>query len=683
MRDHRVRSVAGLTVAMLLAAASVVAAADAVTFNRDIAPILFTHCASCHRPGEVGPFSLLTYRDARQHLSQIVDATSRRVMPPWKPAPGPHPLIGDRSLTDEQILRIKAWAGSGAAEGEARDLPPLPKFDSGWQLGTPDLVVTMDRAYMLSAEPGDVFRTFVIPIPTTTTRYVRAIEFRPGNARVVHHANIGVDRTRSSRKLDDADPEVGYVGGMVPDAGYPPGYMLGWTPGQRPRPSPEGMAWRLEPGSDFVVQLHLQPTGKLEPVQVSAGLYFTDEAPVASPVGLRLGSETMEIPAGAAGYEITDSYALPVDVDLLAIQPHAHNLGRVMEAFATRPDGQKESLLSISDWDFRWQDVYRYERPIALPKGTIVSMRFVYDNSAANPRNPVRPPQRVLWGQNTTDEMGDLWLQLVPRDRAEFGALVSDVNRKTRAEDIAAYTKIMKAEPLNPLRHDVVAMLHLQAGRPAVAVAEFRESLRLNPASAPTHYNLGLALSLMRDYRAALAEFEEAVRLSPDYAEAHNNLGAMRHVFGQLDAAAGSYRRAFELNPDNIDARNNLGRLLIQQGKPAEAAPVFEEALRRAPNAAGPQSGLAWVLATTPDPALKDAARAVVLAEAAVAASGGDAAMLDTLATARAAAGDFDGALRDADAALAAADRQNAQALWVEIRSRRQLFERRLPYVAK
>jgi hypothetical protein len=513
-------------------------AAEPVTFNKDIAPILLDRCATCHRPGQIGPFSLLTYRDARQHLTQIADATKRRVMPPWKPVPGTGPFVGDRSLTDEQIDLIQQWAAAGGPEGERSEEPPRPPaWNEGWQLGPPDAVAKMDRVYTLRADGGDVFRTFVLPIPTDTVRYVRAIEFNPGNPRAVHHANLGVDRTKSSRHLDAADEEIGYSGGMVPDAGYPPGYMLGWTPGQRPRPSPDGMAWRLEPGSDLVVQLHMQPTGKPETVQVSAAFYFTDERPSRTPVGIRLGSETIDIAAGEREHEITDSYQLPVDVQLLAVQPHAHNLGRTMFAEAVRPDGSRAPIIDIRDWDFRWQDVYVFRTPVDLPKGTRISMRFTFDNSETNVRNPVKPPRRVVWGQNTTDEMGDLWLQVVPKSERDLALLNSDVNRKSRGEDIAAYTKILQSDPQNPLRHDTVGLLHLQDGRPSVAAAEFRTSLRLNPDSAPTHYNLGLALSMMQGYRDALTEFQTAVSLDPNYAEAQNNLGAMQHLFGQLDHA--------------------------------------------------------------------------------------------------------------------------------------------------
>jgi Flp pilus assembly protein TadD len=659
-----------------LSVAAPVSAADPVTFNRDIAPIVFQHCTPCHRPGEIGPFSLQTYRDVRQRMTLVADATRRRVMPPWKPQDAAGVFLDDRSLSAEQIERIQAWVAQGGVEGDSRDLPAAPRFAEGWQLGAPDVVVTMPEAYLLRSGGPDLFRTFVLPIPTATPKYVRAIEFRPGNARGVHHANIGVDRTRSSRRLDGEDAEPGYVGGMVQDAAYPPGYMLGWTPGQQPRPSPDGMPWRLEANSDLVVQLHLQPTGKAEPIKVSVGFFFTDTPPVRSPLGLRMGSETIDIAAGDASYAITDSYTVPVEAEVLAIQPHAHNLARDMSAEATLPDGTVRPLITIHDWDFRWQDVYRYARTVVLPAGSTIGMRFTYDNSAANARNPFQPPRRIIWGQNTTDEMGDLWLQLVPVRSQDVGVLADDIAKKTRTEDIAAYTRVLESDPKNPLRHDAVAMLYLQDGRPREAVTEFRESLRLNNDSAPTHYNLGLALSMLRQYEEASREYESAVRLDPDHADAHNNLGAMLHIAGRLDEAAAHYRRALELRAENSEARSNLGRLLMLQGKTSDAALQFEQALATQPASVSALTGLAWIRATSADAQLRRPGQAVALADRARQLSRGqDPQAFDALAAAYAALGEFDNAVQVARAGIQAAQAVGQPLLAADMQERLALYQ--------
>ena len=617
-----------------------------LTFNKDVAPIVWKRCASCHRPGEIGPFSLLTYNDVKRRTEQIALVTSRRIMPPWKPEPGKGEFQDERRLTDAELQTMQRWIAEGAIEGPAGErTPPPPAANDGWRLGAPDLVVSMPAPYAVRADGADVFRTFVVPIPVPRARYVRAIEFHPGNPRVVHHANLGVDRTRSSHQLDLRDPEPGYAGSMERDARYPEGQLLGWTPGQAPHPAPPGTAWRLEPGSDLVVQLHLQPTGKPESVQVTVGFYFTDTPPTRTPVGLRLGSETIDIPAGEREYVVADRYVLPVDVEVLAVQPHAHNLARRMEASATLPDGTTRWLIAIGDWDFRWQDVYRYAAPFVLPKGTTIAMRYTYDNSAANARNPHRPPARVVWGQNTTDEMGDLWIQVIPGSSGDLATLNEDFRHKAHAEDLAAYRKLLLGEPGNPLRHDAVADLYLEDGRLTDAVGEYRASLRLNPESAPTHYNLGFALSALGQRDEAIAQFEEAVRLDPDYAQAHNNLGALLQLQGKADEALAHYQRAVALRPDNPDAQANLGQSLSVHGRMNEAVDHLRAALALKPDHAQALAALAWIRATAADPTLRNE-EAISLAERADAATGHRSlSVLDALAAAYASAGRFEDAI--------------------------------------
>ena len=648
------------------------------TFTKDIAPIIWSRCASCHRPGEIGPFSLITYDDVRRHATQIADATARRLMPPWKPVPGKGDFLGARRLTDVELQSIQQWIANGAPEGDRSALAPIPGWGDGWQLGTPDLIVRMPEEFNVPADGADVFRTFVIPIPVAAARYVRAIEFHPGNPRVVHHANLGVDRTRSSRQLDLRDPEPGYAGSMERDARYPEGQLLGWTPGQAPHAVPAGTQWRLEPGSDLVVQLHLQPTGKRERVGVTVGFFFAADAPTRTPVGLRLGSETIDIPAGEREYVVADRYRLPVDVDVLAVQPHAHNLARRMEARAELPDGTTRWLIAIDDWDFRWQDVYRYAEPFVLPKGTTLSIRYTYDNSSGNPRNPHHPPGRVVWGQNTSDEMGDFWIQLIPRAAADEAILTADFRRKAGAEDLAAYTKMLRADPENPLRHDAVAGLYLDAGMFDEAIAEYKQSLRLNPASAPTQYNLGFALSARGRRDEAIAAFQEALRLDPDYAQAHNNLGALLQVSGQTDAAVEHYRRAATLRPDNVESHTNLGQLLANRGQTAEAVRQFSEALSLRDDNVQALAGLAWIYATTSESSLRNAPEAVRLAERAdKATSHQDVTAIDALGAAYAAAGRYEDALRAAMDGLALASAAGKSAVAAQFRQRVELYQKR------
>ena len=669
-------------VAALTGAASASAAPAPITFNKDVAPIVWRSCAGCHRPGDIGPFSLLRYDEVRRHAAQIATVTAKRVMPPWKPVRGD--FEGDRRLSDAEINLIQQWVAGGTPEGPpSRPIrnPPSASRNTVWQLGSPDVVVRMPEPYIVRADGGDLFRTFVLPIPTDRARFVRAIEFQPGNPRVVHHANIGIDRTQSSRQLDEKDPEPGYVGGMVPDARYPEGQLLGWTPGQVPHTAPPGMSWRLEPHSDIVLQLHLQPTGRPEPLQVSVAFYFTDTPPTRTPLGLRLGSETIDIPSGDRQYTVRDEYVLPVDVELLALQPHAHNLARTMEADAMLPDGTLRDLFAIDDWDFRWQDVYRFTAPIALAKGTRIRMRYVYDNSAANVRNPSRPPVRVVWGQNTTDEMGDLWLQVVATSPSDEAALRDDFRRKAHAEDLAAYTKLLHEQPSNPLRHDAVGDLYLEAARYDEAIAEYRASLALNEASPTTHYNLGFALSVRGRSDEAIAQFERAIALDPEYAQAHNNLGAVLQLAGRESEAEAHYERSIALRPDAIDARLNLAQLLSGEERAAGAAAQFRAVLAVHPDHPQALAGLAWILATAADSSLRNPDKAVELAERASAAAGDqNLSVLDALAAAYAAAGKFNEAVFTIDRAIKLAADARLGAAVERLREHRDLYVRRQAY---
>jgi tetratricopeptide (TPR) repeat protein len=557
-----------------------------VTFSRDIAPILYSQCAACHRPGGPAPFSLLTYADARQHATQIAAVTRSRVMPPWKPEPGSGPFVGERRLTDAQILLIDRWVTAGAAAGDLATLTTLPgppRDTDGWPLGTPDLIVTLPE-YTLRPDGPDVFRNFVVPVPGARLRYVRGLTFRPGT-RAVHHANIRVDSTSSSRRLDDADPAPGYEGTILRSADYPDGHFLGWTPGQAPPLAPPGLAWRLNAGDDFVVQLHLRPTGKSERLQPAIGLYFTTEAPARTPTILRLGRQGLNIAPGVRDYRIADSYVLPVDAEVHAIQPHAHYRARTVEAWATLPDGSRRSLLQIRDWDFNWQDQYRYASPFWLPAGTRLDMVFTFDNSDDNPRNPDHPATRVSWGWRTSDEMGDVWVQVMTRTDADRARLAGDIRRKMASEDTIGCETLIAREPeYADLRNDA-ALLYMELGQPERALSHFQAVTRITPASSTAHYNVAVALEAAGRLAAAAAEYDAALRIDPAYSLAHNNLGSLRFAEGRLDDARRHYQAAVAAGPDNAEAHNNLCAVsLAAGGDMSVAIPACERAVRLRPN---------------------------------------------------------------------------------------------------
>lgn len=636
---------------MLASRASAQTSPQPVTFTKDVAPIVFQHCASCHHPGGAGPFSVLTYASARMHARQIADVTRRGYMPPWKPSPESGPFVGENRLTAREIDVLQRWADGGAAEGKS-PLPAAPDISAGWQLGTPDLVVTLPK-YEIDASGTDVFRIFVVSLPTNVTRFVRGLEFRPGNTSVVHHANIRVDRTPTSRRLDDEDPAPGYDGLLAHTAQYPDGQFLAWTPGQAAPLLPKGLAWRLEPGTDLVVELHLQRTGKHEVVEPSIGLFFTNDPPERTPGMLRLGRQNIDIPAGEHHYTINDSFVLPVDVDVLALQPHAHYRARHVRGTATLPDGSNKLLIDIPDWDFRWQQVYRFTTPVKLPKGTTIAMHYEYDNSADNPRNVTQPPQRVVWGQRSADEMGDLWFQVLTANDHDLDVLMAAFRPKVIAEDIIGYEARIRAEPGVAALHDDVALLYLDEGRAANAVEHFRRALAMKPASAAAHYNLATALTIAGSVDEAVGSYEKALELRPDYALAHNNLGAILFGRGQLDAAGVHLREAVRLDPKNADALDNLGRLDERLGDAHSARQHFEQALLARPDWTLAMIDLAWMLAASPEPGATSPQRAVELAQRAVTLTARrDIVALDAFAGALAAAGDFDRAIAVVDEAL-------------------------------
>jgi Flp pilus assembly protein TadD len=554
--------------------------AFAQTFATDIAPIVFDACVSCHRAGGPGPFPLTTYDEVRRRATQIAQVTRTRFMPPWKVSPEVGHFVGQRPLTDREIALIEQWAKSDAPEGDPRDLAPLPKHADGWLLGKPDLIVKPDAAFTLPAQQTDAFRIFAIRLPIAKRTYVTGIEFHPGNARVVHHANIRIDRTPATRRLDEADPLPGYDGLMPRSAEYPEGHFLGWTPGQiAPLVQPE-LAWTLEPGSDLVVQLHMQPSGAVEDVLPEIGFYFTDRAPQRTPTILRLGSQGIDIPAGEPRYVIRDSYVLPVDVHLLAIQPHAHYRAKEIRGVATLPDGTARVVMHITDWDFRWQHVYREVTPIPLPKGTRLSMEYTYDNSASNVRNPEQPPARVFWGQRSRDEMGDLWFQLVASSDADRARMSAEINAKMTGEDIIGYETMLKATPNDAELHDDVALLYLGMGFVANAVRHFQASAAIKPESAAAHFNLGTALAQAGRFDDAVIAFRGALSRRPDYAVAHGNLGRVLLIKGDAGEALTHLQEAVRLDPNNPQNLLGLSEALAARGAYDLAIEMLERAMK-------------------------------------------------------------------------------------------------------
>ncbi len=544
----------------------------AVSFAHDIAPIVYNNCSSCHRPGESAPFSLLSYEDVRKHARQIALVTKTRFMPPWLPQAGYGDLSDELRLSDTQIKQIADWVSAGMPEGDASQIPAPPKFSEGWQLGTPDLVLKADQPFALPAGGPNVFWNFVFSPNIAGTRYVRAIEIRPGDKRLVHHANLLVDRLNSGRKMEKT-PGAGFPGmdlDIKSSVFDPPGHFLFWKPGSAPYSEPDGFSWRLEPGNDLILNTHLQPSGKPESVQPSIGIYFTDKPPTRFPVLLQLEHDgALNIPAGTRDFLVSDDLRLPLDADVLAVYPHAHYLGKLLEGYATLPDGKRQWLIRIPDWDLNRQAVYRYRKPVFLPKGSVISMRFHYDNSAANPRNPNSPPIRVKAGNNATDEMGHLWLQLLPRGPGD---------RRRELEEAAMQHRVEKY-PDDYVSYLDLGELKLSRLDTQGALSAIEMAVRVDPSQSQGHNILGAALTRVGRSREALQQFQTAVKLDPGNVNARYNLVFALVKIGSLDAAEDNLRKVIAAFPQDAGLHNLMGELLAQKTDYTNAGAEFERAL--------------------------------------------------------------------------------------------------------
>lgn len=408
-----------------------------VTWATEIGPIIERACLDCHGEDPLAPFTLLTYEEAAERADRIARVTAARRMPPWLPRGEHGTFAGERMLTDREVELFRAWVDGGALAGSEAPEALVGDVEGVWQPGEPDLIVTLPT-YELAAEGYDVYRNLVVEIPVEETRWVEYVELRPGNRTAVHHARMMVDMSSSSRELDREDSEPGFDGmELTSNATNPDGHFIGWTPGKTRLPPLDGMAWRLEPGTDLVVQLHLRTSGEPQEVTAQVEFHFADEPPRRRPAILVVSSLQIDIPAGASDYSVSNSFTLPVDVDVLSVYPHAHYLGKDLRATALLPNGREVPLIHIPDWDFNWQDDYRFAEPISLPAGTTILKEFTFDNSAGNPHNPVDPPKRVVYGSNSDDEMADLILQVLPRNEDDRNALVQAQAWQHEAEDMA------------------------------------------------------------------------------------------------------------------------------------------------------------------------------------------------------------------------------------------------------
>ncbi len=441
---------------------------DRWTYNEHIAPIIHSHCSGCHRPDQVGPFALLEYEQVKRRVKTIKAVVDSGYMPPWHPSAQSPAFADSRQLSEADRKKLFQWIEQGAPEGEAKDKTPLPKFETEWMLGPPDLIVKMPKSFLIPGDGPDIYRSFVFPVNLPEDRWIKAIELRPQARSAVHHALFFVDAERQARQRDGRDGQAGIPGMGFLNVGGGEGLgndrngagqalingllnrkvgtgnnsiaaalsrgLGGYVPGTTPARLPGDLAMLLPAGADIIMQTHFHPTGKAAQEQALLGLYFADSppskrlVPIQIPAMFGFGAQ-IDIPAGESNYRVEDQFELPIAVDAITVGGHAHYLCREMRITATLPDGKKKLLLEINDWDLDWQDRYTFAAPIALPAGTQLQTELIYDNSTLNPRNPYSPPRRIRWGRESNDEMGSITLQVVAQNEAERDQLTEALGK--------------------------------------------------------------------------------------------------------------------------------------------------------------------------------------------------------------------------------------------------------------
>ena len=451
---------------LLLICLSPLAGQDAVTYNKDISPIIYNNCTVCHRDGEIGPFPLTNFEEVRDEAYTILSVTRQGFMPPWMPDRefSNFKFLGERGLTDQEIETISQWVEAGMPEGDPAFEAPMPKFAEGSALGNPALTLRVAQPYTIKGSNKDEYRVFVLPTGLTEDRDLVSIEFRPGNRAILHHGLLAFDTTGQAHEKDVSDPLSGYevFGGFgVPIR--PNATLPGYTPGAVPLRLPKGVGIKLPAGADILMQTHYAPWPVRDSDQSSVNLFFADE-PVERYLKTRMmmpfdlvEEDTMQPPDlslserfevalelidefaqgqsgnGAIGGDIADRlgegfggrlegwslFKIPPDkvsrfhgiwnveddISLISIYPHAHLLCKSWEIYAFDPEGNRENLLKIDSWDFNWQGDYPLPKYVKIDKGSVIHAIATYDNTVDNYLNPNMPPEASGWGSKTTDEM--------------------------------------------------------------------------------------------------------------------------------------------------------------------------------------------------------------------------------------------------------------------------------------
>ena len=421
-----------LVLAVLLAAAFVFLrksgandrVAAQVTFNKEVAPILQKNCVTCHRPGQVAPMSLLSYKDARPWAKSIREMVAERRMPPWLADPGYGEFTNDRRLSQKEIDTILAWVDGGLREGDPKDLSPNPEFAEGWTIGQPDLVLSMNDEYSVPPDGVVPYKYFVVPTGFTEDRYVQAAEIKPGNRSVVHHVIVTV-REPEEGQLPSAG-EIRTTQGSPQEEGEvrrgrnPDSMLVGMAPGMPPLTLQPGRAKLVKKGSVLIFQLHYTTNGEAAKDRTGVGLIFAKGAVEKRVITTGAFARELAIPPGDASYETKASFTFKEDSHILSFMPHMHVRGKDFEYRLVYPDGTSRIVLSVPRYDFNWQLSYWLKMPLAAPKGSRLECTAHFDNSTGNKYNP-DPTKLVRWGPQTWEEMMIGWFDYT-LDNQNLGA---------------------------------------------------------------------------------------------------------------------------------------------------------------------------------------------------------------------------------------------------------------------
>ncbi len=529
--------------------------------------IIINKCSGCHMKGGSAPFPLTTYQEIKKRGNTIAEVISSRYMPPWLAQETAHAFEGDKSLPKSEIQLIREWVESGMIK-PISDFEGLVRTNNivEWKLGAPDLVLEMKSTYEMPAESEDIYWHFVIPSGLKIDRYVKGFDFKPDNNRIVHHAFIKIDKTNSSRRLDEAGGGVGFDGmDSGNNAVMPDGHFTSWQQGREPKFTEEGVSWLLPANSDIVFQLHLKSTGKKERIKSRIGLYFAEKKPTKYLKKINLTRRDFKIPANEKAFKLRESFTLDSPVYLRAVMAHAHYLGRTINANIIYPDGRVEDVLHIPNWDPAWQSEYVFKEPIPLPRGATLIGEISYDNSMDNYRNPNPKPMEVSYGTTIKDEMFEVAFQLFADQEKQLDKISAHIDEYNKNVLLNATTFQIEQDPNNADEWCFLGQVHLSNGAYSQAYKSLKKSIDLDPSNAKSYYYLGLYYRFKEDLSRAEYNFIKAIKIDENNAKAHGNLGFVYIDKKRYSKSKLHFQRALEINPQDEIAREKI-RVLEKNG---------------------------------------------------------------------------------------------------------------------